>query len=339
MVLLVFVVLMASTCIAGIPSASAHAPASAGSNEDIANATVISNPEKSYAIYSDLHQSGEAQYYKFPMIKGQRLYGSVMIPGPGSMVPDIVITGPGIPSSGIVPSYIEIPPGAGAMVIPGTPPGKPTYEPFTPQSIYEVARFNMTIPEDGDYYLAVYGPGAGKYSLAPGFLEQFTLSEWLLIPFSVISIYLWEGQSLSLVFAPFLIIVLGGIALLLFEQKKVGKRWGYREWIVLTAGLLYLGGAAITAAQAVHTVLLTGYSSIVLVTLIFIAVPVILGIILIRMGLILSRDSRYSRARGFWILLAGLLGLVVWAGLVIGPVLAILGGALVLVHAMEENKS
>ena len=47
----------------------------------------------------------------------------------------------------------------------------------------------------------------------------------------------------------------------------------------------------------------------------------------------------YSRASGVWILLAGLLGLVIWAGFVIGPVLAILGGALVLVHAMEKNKS
>jgi hypothetical protein len=339
MVLLVFVVLMASTCIAGIPSVSAHAPASAGSNEDIANATLIGNPEKSYAIYSDLHQSGEAQYYEFPMKTGQHLYGSVMVPGPGSMVPDIVIMGPGIPSSGNVPSYIEIPPGAGAMVITGTLPGKPTYEPFSPQPIYEVARFNVTIPEDGDYYLAVYGPDGGEYSLAPGFLEQFTLSEWLFIPFSVISIYLWEGQSIALIFAPFLIIVLGGLVLLLCEQKKVGKRWGYREWIVLTAGLLYLGGAGITAAQAVHTVLLTGYSSIVLVTLIFIAAPLILGIILIRTGLTLTRDGRYSRASGVWILLAGFLGFVVWAGLFIGPVLAIVGGALVLVSTMEKNKS
>jgi hypothetical protein len=102
MVLVAFVVLMVSTCVAGIPPASAHAPASAGFNEDIANATVISNPEKSYAIYSDLHQSGEAQYYEFPMKSGQHLYGSVMVPGPGSMVPDIVIMGPGIPASGNV---------------------------------------------------------------------------------------------------------------------------------------------------------------------------------------------------------------------------------------------
>jgi hypothetical protein len=110
--------------------------------------------------------------------------------------------------------------GAGAMVITGTLPGKPTYEPFSPQPVYEVARFNVTIPEDGDYYLAVYGPEAGEYSLAPGFLEQFTLSEWLLIPFSVISIYLWEGQSLSLIFAPFLIIVLGALLSSSSSRKK-----------------------------------------------------------------------------------------------------------------------
>lgn len=338
-VLLAFVLLIAITCITGIPPVSAHAPLGTGSNENISSATVISDPEKSYVIYADLHGPGEAQYYQFPMVQGQALYGSVNIPGPGRMVPDLVIIGPGISPSVEVPQYIEVPPGSGAMVITGTPPGKPSYEPFSPQPVYEVARFNVSIPKDGSYYIAVYGPTGGKYSLAPGFLEQFTLPEWLLVPFAVLTIYLWEGQSPAAILIPLLVIVLGGLVLLIREQKRSGVPWGYREWMVLTAGLLYLGGAAVMAGQAVHTVLLTGYTASVIVTLVFIAVPVILGIFVIRTGLTHTREKRPGLATGFGVVLAGLIGLVVWAGYIIGPVLALTGGLLILIRAMEKNHS
>jgi hypothetical protein len=65
---------------------SAYAPLDPGSNVDLSNATMISNPEKSYTIYSGLHEGGEAQYYHFQITKGETLYGSVQIPGPYSMV-------------------------------------------------------------------------------------------------------------------------------------------------------------------------------------------------------------------------------------------------------------
>ncbi len=334
----VFVLFFVFTCIAAISPVSAHAPANTGSNEDISNATIIVNPEKSYAIYTDLHQSGEAQYYKFSMQKGQQLFGTVQVPDSGSMVMDIVIIGPGIVSSGNVPPFIEIPAGSGAMVIEGTKPEKPTYEPFTPQPINEVAHFNLTVPEDGDYYIAAYGPGGGNYGFAPGFLEQFTISEWLLIPISVISIYLWSGQSLALVITPFLFIVISGLALLIFYQKKSGKRWGYRKWIVLFSGLLYLGGVTVTITQTIHTLLLTGYSYGVLLTLIFIVIPSLLGIVIIREGLSLTREKRSVPLTGLLILIAGLLGLIMWAGFIIGPVLAILGGTLVIIYPMKKNQ-
>jgi hypothetical protein len=54
--------------LAGTGIVSAHAPLGVGSNEDIANATLISNPEKSFVIYTELHEGGEAQYYHFPML-------------------------------------------------------------------------------------------------------------------------------------------------------------------------------------------------------------------------------------------------------------------------------
>jgi hypothetical protein len=315
--------------LAGTGIVSAHAPLGVGSNEDIANATQISNPEKSFVIYTELHESGEAQYYHFSMQKGGNLYGSLQIPGPDSMVPNIVIIGPGIESTGNVPSFIEIPAGSGTMVIQGKSPGKPSYEPFSPQPIYEAGRFNVTVPVDGDYYIAVYGPTGGKYSLAPGFLEQFTAAEWLLIPFSVITIHLWEGQSPWVVFAPMILIVIGGLVLIGIYRKQLGLYQDPVRYMILISGLMYLGGAAMTSLQIIHAVQVTGYTNEVILTLMFIAGPIILGIFAIMEGIRQPRLDSLLKS-GIKMVVIGILGLLVWAGLIIGPVLALVSGILIL---------
>jgi hypothetical protein len=215
------------------------------------------------------------------------------------------------------------------MVIPGKTPGKPSYEPFSPQPIYEAGRFNVTVPNDGDYYIAVYGPTGGKYSLAPGFLEEFTASEWLLIPFSVIAIHLWEGQSPFVVFAPLIVVVIGGLALLLLYRKELGLQKDPIRWTILLSGLLYLGGAAMTALQIVHAVQVTGYGNEVLVTIMFIAGPLILGIFAILEGIQQPRPDSLVKS-GIKMIIIGILGLLLWAGLIIGPVLAIISGVLIL---------
>jgi hypothetical protein len=46
--------LLAITLAAGTGIVSAHAPLSVGSNEDIANATLFANPEKSFVLYTEL---------------------------------------------------------------------------------------------------------------------------------------------------------------------------------------------------------------------------------------------------------------------------------------------
>jgi hypothetical protein len=317
---------------AGSGIVSAHAPLSAGPGEGIADATLISSPEKSYVLYTSLGEDGAAQYYRFPLQKGQVLYGSLMVPGPDSAVPDLVIIGPALASAGDIPSSVDLPAGSGAFLVQGKKPGKPSYEPFTPQPIYEVARFNVTALEDGDYYLAVLGPGGARYSLAPGFKEEFTAEEWLLIPWSVTFIHLWEGQSPAVVFAPLVIVVACGLVLAVPYLRKQGRAGDPVPWLILAAGLLYLGGAAMTGLQLVHTVLRTGYAPGVLLTLAFIAGPVILGIYAIRAG-IRPPGPALSGMSGAALAVTGILGLLLWAGLLIGPLLALVAGAVILVRA------
>jgi hypothetical protein len=332
--LLCAIFLAAGTCIVW-----AHAPLSVGSNEGIAGATLISSPEKSFVLYTALDEHGGAQYYRFPMQQGQVLYGSLQVPGPDSAVPDLVIIGPGIEPTGNVPASLEVPAGSGAMLVQGKTPGKPSYEPFSPQPIYEVARFNITVPRNSDYYIAVIGPGEAKYSLAPGFREEFTAAEWLLVPWSVISIHFWEGQTPAAVFAPGIIIVVGGLVLAVLYRKNLG---GLMQdpvnWLILLSGLLYLGGAAMTGLQIVHTVLLTGYSSGVVLTLLFIAGPLILGILAVRAG-IRSPGPDHSLMSGFWMAVIGILGLLLWAGLLVGPLLALAASVISLVRTAGSPRT
>ncbi len=332
---IVFSLLLTAVLATGTGTASAHAPVSVGSNEDLANATVFLDPTKSYVLYTELHEGGEAQYYRFPLRAGQRLYGSLQIPRPDAMVPSLVLMGPDIASSGDVPPFVQVPAGAGATVVAGEPPGKPSYEPFTPQPIYEVARFDRTVSRDGDYYVAVYGPSGGEYSLAPGYVEEFTASEWLLIPWSVISIHLWEGQSPAYIFAPLVVVVIAGLALFVLYRRKRGPWPDIPSWLILVAGLLYLGGAAMTGLQVVHAVGLTGYDSGVLLTLLFILGPVLLGAWAVWLGA-KSPAPGTSPRRGIAMIVVGALGLLLWAGLIAGPVLAVIGGVLALARRVRE---
>jgi len=123
--------------------------------------------------------------------------------------------------------------------------------------------------------------------------------------------------------------VLGGLAFLVMYRKKFGLLQDPIRWLILLSGLLYLGGAAMTALQIIHAVQVTGYTNEVIVTLMFIAGPIILGIFAILEGVRQPRPDALLKS-GMKMILIGLFGLLLWAGLIIGPVLAITSGVLIL---------
>jgi hypothetical protein len=119
------------------------------------------------------------------------------------------------------------------------------------------------------------------------------------------------------------------MVLLFLRQKKTGVLLSVPAWLAATAGLFYVGGAAVTMLQLLHAASLTGYVPKIFVTLIVILVPVILGIFLLKISLSLSdRGSIPSRAV-LELLLLGLLGLLSWSGFIVGPLLAMASGVLV----------
>jgi hypothetical protein len=305
----------------------AHVPVTADGNTDIIHALAIEKPTRSYVIYGDLPGAGDVAYYQFYLNPGERLSLSLMTTGFTAPVPDMIVMSPGnAPSFERLPAAVVVPQGYGAEIIRGEPPHRAEYEPFGPGVVYEVASFSREITAPGRYYLAVVSPAdETRYSIAAGYLEEFTPSEWVLVPVNVISTHLWEGQSILTILAPFLAVVILGFIVIARRVKRRGSPLTHSCWLATVAGLFYLGGAAITLVQMVRAMAITGPFSSVVITLIFAIIPMALGIWALRIGR--TSSTRTLQDRGSLVLIA-ILGLVFWAGLLMGPVLAI--GAAVL---------
>lgn len=126
-----------------------------------------------------------------------------------------------------------------------------------------------------------------------------------------------------------ILIVIGGLVLIGIYRKQLGLYQNPVRWMILISGLLYLGGAAMTALQIIHAVQVTGYTNEVILTLMFIAGPIILGFFAIMEGIRQPRPDSLLKS-GIKMVVIGVLGLLVWAGLIIGPVLALVSGILIL---------
>jgi len=301
----------------------AHVPVTVDHHYNMSNAFPIENPTKSYVLYGSLPAASDVTYYHLRMQPGDRLVLSLMNNGYGGPFPDMVVMGPGIPSGRIeIPPSITAPTGYGTALIQGHPPLRADYEPFSPGTIFEVANYSREISTAGTYYVAVISPAnKTQYSLATGYREEFTPSEWIFVPMSAIETYLWEGQSILEILAPFIGVVVLGFILIGRRVQRQGKKPGISFWLASIAGLLCLGGAAITFVQMLHATNITGYTLEVIITFLFVLVPAALGLAALR----IARQPGPSTLRHRMYLLAmGIIGLIFWAGLVIGPVLVII---------------
>ena len=330
--IMIFTTVLTVIFFLAIPFVLAHAPLGTGDNESLDQATIIPDPSKSWALYSQLNSDGDAQYYTFNLTTEQKIHVTMyksMRPEDANFNPRLVIIGPDVAAQGEIPAQITIPLNSNAQLVSQTEP-TPTYEPFSPGTFIGLADETLDNPTPGTYYLIVYeqsdAPTGGNYGIAVGERETYTIDEWILIPFNLMTIYQWEGQSLALVLAPMMATLIVGILLVTWRFKKQCNLANPMAWLGAIAGLTFIGTGVTTLYQMLSAATNVALGADALVTLIFAIVPLAIGLITLRLSVKIS-DKSSMKKRIYYVIL-GVAALFMWAGLIIGPILAILAGVM-----------
>jgi hypothetical protein len=334
-----------------IPSlALAHVPLMSGGNEDISSALHISDPEKSWAIYGFL-EPDMVHYYSFDMMKDERIYLKLLKstdPKEEDFQPNLVLLGPGLESSGQLPEDLALPASLkdpGVLTVYGREAANATYEPFGPSSYIEMGEINISAPQSARYYAAIYsnnttvaagqavGRLAGHYGLGVGYREEFSFTERITMPFQLISVYRWEGQSLGLLFLPYLVAEIIGI--LIFWR---GSRRTAFCLAGTLGGFLFLATSSSVFTQMVFSLSRAPFGPEAYITLAIVVFHALLGVAVIR----LARGEAGILQRTLLAVL-GTIALLAGSGLLMGPILAISASLLpskrgsILSNAYQKN--
>ncbi len=311
-----FIVLIMIFLVFNSNSVLGHVPLDNKENVSLDSAMHIHDPQKSWAIYDDLHSIEEAKYYKLELEKGNRLYASILTPEDGDFAPNILIMGPRLGANDPYPDHIEVPENVDILVIESEKEEKAEYEPFTPAGNFALASFDNKVNETGTYYIVVFDEQTGgKFILAVGFQESFTLFEWLKVPIDLIGIYLWSGHSPFLIASPFLFWTIAGLYVI-YRRYKV---YSLNSWLAATGGFLYLGTASLIFIEMAIALARASMTASVVVTLIFISIPAILGIMVLLK--IKDKKDELERKDRMIFSIYGILGLVFWGGVIAGPII------------------
>ena len=320
-----------------------HVPVYPENNDDIEHAYHVHDPTKSWVVYDEIEHTSQSKYYKLELTEGERLRVIIFTPDEGKFNPGIIVMLPILTeniSHGIytgngtdqLPAGISLPYGYSAMVIPGNRESQnmAEYEPFTASASYHTVDFDMKLNSTGTYYVIVYESElCGRFGFAVGYMESFSVSEWLMVPYDIINIHLWEGQNPALVMYPIVaVLVLGFIINFYFRKHKNQTRSlkTHLGIIGIFIAFLYIGSGCILLNQMVLALTKTGFSAAVVVTIVFASIPIVLGIFILELYNSDHYNSKFELTPRFRLKLFsyGLLGLVFWAGLIIGPVIVII---------------
>jgi len=306
-----------------ITNAVSHVPIIGGENNSLKTAIEVIEPAKSWAIYDEIHEPGESKYYKFTMEQGQRLKISLFVTKK-EFTPGVVVMGKGLTSQGILPSGVELPTGYDYLVFEGEKTNAREYEPFTPSSYYFTADVDINVTNTDAYYIAVFDESDhGKVGIAIGFIETFSVTEWLLIPINAINIHIWEGQNIAVIIAPLYLTIIIGIGMLVWISKKEYKLQLNNHMILgIFAAFLFIGSGLMILMQMIIALAGSSADILVIITLIFGLLPILFGILLTRTSIKIVKElNKKNRAI---LLVLGIFGLIFWSGIIIGPVLAII---------------
>lgn len=156
------------------------------SNTTRANAIPISDHDISWAVYAQLSDAGEVNYYRFEGTRGARVQIEMLVPRSESARAfgfDVALIGKGFDVAR-VPFPLEA--GEGAIVAPdsGHADARGFDEHITQTSYWYRQSLRAQLPANGTYWIAVYDPRGrtGKYVLAIGEREVWGAEDIVQMP-------------------------------------------------------------------------------------------------------------------------------------------------------------
>jgi hypothetical protein len=303
----------------------AHIPVVPDDGTTLATATEIINHWKSWFYYSEL-DPGIPHYYTFEATAGERIRFMLNVPIPEvdrGVSPSLVLMGPGVTNQGSAPGFLEIPVGAGVMVFEPSPSLE--FEGFTPLAQYEVVDLNMTAPSTGTYYVAVYDETTGgRYAFVTGYVEAYSLFEWITVPSAAMTILMWSGQSLLVLLLFNLIPLLMGLLYMALRNRSAFYLENLLTLFGTVGGLLFLGSSLSFMTQTIYALLQAPYNWTAIMSVLFILAPLLLGVGVLK--IVLSDDWKNYTKNKVSLLALGLVAPFVWTGLYLGPILVVLTG-------------
>jgi len=305
-------------------SSSAHIPIGGG-GESLDTAIWVNEPQNSWVSYTELDEAAEPQYFRFNATAGTRIDLRLGIPielAATTFRPVLVLMGPGLTNQSTPPAYLELPEGEGVMVF-DSEPEFPEFEGFTPSSFYLVADIELQVPETGTYYVAVFEPSSGgRYALVFGYIEAYTLLDWILIPFNGIMVHQWEGQSELLIFGPYVAAVVVGLILIFGRKSEKLDSTAPLAELGLFASVL-IGASSISIVfQMIIALMGAPINFLIVVTILVILASLLGGYFGVRV--LFGAGMEEVRTNWWKLIIIGLLGLFLWTGYVIGPILLII---------------
>ena len=177
------------------------------------SALKIPDHKVSWAIYENLGES-EAKFYTFDANKGDSFYASIVVPkieGLEEYSPTLVLMG----DDNFEKKKINYEKNF---------PGNEFYEPFGQITYWERQELKTEIPVDGTYFLVVMDEKnqSGKYSLAIGTIEDFSLVDFFtILPKAWIETKLFVNDYNSISLSILILIGLFAIPILMIFRKKL----------------------------------------------------------------------------------------------------------------------
>lgn len=181
------------------------------SNTTRANAIPISDHDISWAVYAQLTDAGEVNYYRFEGKRGARVRIETLVPHIESLRDfgfDVALVGKGFEVTR-VPFALEEGEGVIVALDSGHDEARVFDEHFTQTSYWQRQSLRAQLPADGTYWIAVYDPRGrtGKYVLAIGEREVWGAEDMVQMPHIVARVR--EFAGLGNIEIPFMPMGLG----------------------------------------------------------------------------------------------------------------------------------